>query len=140
MAETHDIIIEQNATFTKVFTWVDMDAYKAAIAAGSSESAAATAAAINVTGYTAQFVVKASKDTVIGSALVNVSSSSGGTGDTSGILVGGTNGTFTVVLSKATTAALAVGEAVYDLKIVSTTGVATRLVEGSVAIDPGVTP
>ena len=55
------------------------------------------------------------------------------------ITLGGVAGTITILLKAAETSALRAGTNVYDLELVSPSGVVTRLIEGALWIDPEVT-
>lgn len=68
--------------------------------------------------------------------LVRVDRANAANGD---INIDGTTGRLTIKIPAVTTQALAVGNAVFDLVIVSPTGDVTRLVEGPVEIRPAVT-
>lgn len=76
----------------------------------------------NLTGYSAQMDVRTSRSATTTSASFN---SAGG-----GITIDGPNGKITVALPRATTAALAPADYVYDLQIVSPTGAITTVVQG----------
>jgi hypothetical protein len=74
------------------------------------------------------------------SALVTLTSAAGGSGNTSGIALGGVAGTIVVVISDALTGALtAPATNVYDLELVTADGAVTRLIEGKATVSPGVT-
>ena len=59
--------------------------------------------------------------------------------ETNGITLGGSAGTIVLTRSAAQTAALAPGKYVYDLELISGTGVVTRLVQGQLDVDAEVT-
>ena len=59
--------------------------------------------------------------------------------ETNGITLGGSAGTIALTRSAAQTAALAAGKYVYDLELISSTGVVTRLVQGQLDVDAEVT-
>jgi hypothetical protein len=113
MAGTHDIVCDQGATFTRVFTWED-----------------STANPIDLTLYTARMQVRAT----VGSASTLLSL----TTENGGISLGGAAGTITVTATAAQTAAITAGCYVYDLEMV-TGAVVTRLVQGSFTVDAEVT-
>ena len=50
-----------------------------------------------------------------------------------------TNGEFTIALSRTQTGALKAGRYVYDVEVISSTGVVTRVVEGQVTVNARVT-
>lgn len=113
MAGTHDIVCDQGATFTRIFTWEDSSGIP-----------------IDLTLYTARMQVRAT----IGSpsTLLSLTTENGG------ISLGGTAGTITVTATATQTAAVAAGCYVYDLEMV-TGAVVTRLVQGSFTVDAEVT-
>lgn len=112
MAETHDITIEQGATFDLVVEWQDPDGDP-----------------IDLTGYSAAMQVRRTFSDV---ALISLSSGSG-------ITIDAVNGKLTITVSRTVTASLpAPIRGVYDIEV-STGGITYRLVEGSVMITPEVT-
>lgn len=113
-AATHDILIEQGATFLLNLVWKD-----------------SLGAPINLTGYTARMQVR--HKITDASPLLTFTTENGG------ITLGGVAGTIAVTGSATLTDALTVKSGVYDLELVSGTGVVTRLIEGSVTITPQVT-
>ena len=109
----HDVVIEQGATFSLSLTYKD-----------------STGAAINLTGFTARSKFKTSYS---GTVVANLTSSSG-------ITLGGAAGTIVLTISATDTAAItAPSSGVYDLEIVSSGGVVTRLLEGKYNVTPEVT-
>jgi hypothetical protein len=86
--------------------------------------------AVNLTNYTARMQVRSTYD----STAVALSLTSG-----SGITLGGTAGTIFIEASPTTTAAIASGQYVYDLELVTPGSAVTRLVEGNFVVDPEVT-
>lgn len=108
--------------------WLDLDCYQ-----GASFDYTLTwktnGTAVNLTGYSARMQVRQTAD-----ATATVLSISNG----SGITLGGTAGTVLLEASATTTAALAAGQYVYDLELVSGSYV-TRLVEGNFVIYSEVT-
>ena len=117
-AGTYDFTIEQGATFSRVLTWRD-DA----------------GALVNLTGYTARMHLRTSITAVDPPALTLTDANSR-------IILGGAAGTITLALTATETAALgtpgAASTFVYDLELVSGATV-TRLLEGTVTVDPEVT-
>lgn len=109
----YDFTIYQGATLEELWTWKDE-----------------SGVAVNLTGYTARLKAKPSKthsNTVL--SLTNAD----------GITLGGTAGTIAISRSAAQTAALAVGNLVYDLELISAGGVVIRLMEGAITVDGEVT-
>jgi hypothetical protein len=120
-ANKYDIVIEQGATFTLAITYKD-----------------SSGSLIDLTNYDARMEVRASYDA--SSALITLTSEVSGTGNTSGIALGGAAGTINVVISETTTKALtAPATNVYDLELVAPDGSITRLIEGKATVSPGVT-
>jgi hypothetical protein len=112
-ATTYDILIEQGATYSQVIT------YKEA------------GVAVNLTGYTARMQVRATLESA--STLVELTTAN------SRIALGGTAGTITLTISATDTAALTSGRGVYDLELVSGSGIVTRLLQGVATISRNVT-
>jgi tRNA threonylcarbamoyladenosine modification (KEOPS) complex Pcc1 subunit len=112
-ATTYDILIEQGATFSQVIT------YKEA------------GVAVNLTGYTARMQVRATLESA--STLVELTTAN------SRIALGGTAGTINLTIAADDTAALTSGLGVYDLELVSGSGIVTRLLQGVCTISRNVT-
>ena len=114
MAAVYDITIEQGATFRLSLIWKD-----------------SSNVPVNLTGYTARMQVRRSyTDTVIQLAMTTEGGS---------ITLGGAAGTINVVSAATATEDIAARAGVYDLELMSSDGVVTRLVEGKVTIKPEVT-
>ena len=111
-AARHDVVIEEGADWAITFTYLDSDG-----------------AAIDVTSFSARLKIKES----IGGTLID-SLVSGGE-----ITVGTTDGTFTIGVAASVTSAYDFEWGVYDLEIVDTSSVVTRLVEGRVEFRKEVT-
>ena len=86
--------------------------------------------AVNLTSYTARMQVRETYDST--DYLYSLTSSSA-------ITLGGTAGTIRIQLSAAETAGVASGQYAYDLELVSSGSVVTRLVQGPFFMDPEVT-
>ena len=112
-ATTYDILIEQGATFSQLVTYKE------------------SGVAINLTGYTARMQVRATLESA--STLVELTTAN------SRIALGGTAGTITLTISATDTAALTSGRGVYDLELVSGSGIVTRLLQGVATISRNVT-
>jgi len=112
-ATTYDLLIEQGASFSQVVT------YKEA------------GVAINLTGYTARMQVRSTLESA--STIVELTTAN------SRITLGGAAGTITLTISATDTAALPAGRGVYDLELVSGSGIATRLLQGVCTISRNVT-
>lgn len=106
-----NLTVEQGATFSKRLVWKDKNRRP-----------------INILGWEARMHVR---KTVADSTIIMELTSSNGR------IVLGTGGVIDLKLSATETSALQSG--VYDLELVSPTGVVTRLVEGKVAVSPEVT-
>ena len=112
-ATTYDILIEQGATFSQVITYKD------------------NGVAVNLTGYTARMQVRATLESA--STLIELTTAN------SRIALGGAAGTITLSIAAADTAALTSGRGVYDLELVSGSGIVTRLLQGVCTISRNVT-
>lgn len=112
----YDDTAAAGATYTLELTWKDGDG-----------------AAVNLTGYTAQYMARAKIDDT--AAALSVSEVSNGQGV---ITLGGAAGTVNVTINATTTATLS-GWYVYDLLLTSAAGVKTRLIEGSLKVAQAVT-
>jgi len=113
VAGDYDIIADQGATFTRNLHWFDP--------AGDP---------VNLTDYTARMQVRqryVSTSTIL--SLVSPTN----------ITLGGGAGTIVITASATTMAAVASGEYVYDLEMVASNGVVTRLVQGTFTVRPEVT-
>lgn len=86
---------------------------------------------INLTGYTARMQIR--EDITSGTVLISLTTENGG------ITLGGVFGTITLLIMASVTAAIAWTTAVYDLEIISPSGIVTRLVEGRITVSPEVT-
>jgi hypothetical protein len=118
---TYNLCINQFATFDKVFIWI----------AGmcGCGTVGATSGPVDLTGYTAALQIKsfALSTTILYDASSN-------------IVLGTTNGTITLNIPASVTAGFTWWNGVYDLLLTDSSGVATRLLQGSVTVKPGVTP
>ena len=112
-ATTYDILVEQGATFSQVIT------YKEA------------GVAVNLTGYTARMQVRSTLESA--TTVVELTTANGR------IALGGAAGTITLTIAAADTAALTAGRGVYDLELVSGSGIVTRLLQGVATISRNVT-
>lgn len=111
---TGDLEIKQGATWVMEFYYVD-----------------STGTAINLTGYTARLQIRSDYEAT--STLASLTSPSGG------LVITGASGLVTATISAADTAALPAGQFVYDLEIISSGGVVTRMAEGPGVISREVT-
>ena len=115
VAASHDIIIEQGATFRLQLVWKDN-----------------AGVAINLTGYTARMQVRKKYNSDL--PLLSFTTENGA------ITLGGAAGTIVVEgLATLTDDLPAPSGGVYDLELVAPSGFVTRLVEGAVTITPEVT-
>lgn len=106
---------DQGATFSRVLTWKDSDGV-----------------AQNLTGFSARMQVRDTTDDTDGSVLTL-------TTENSRIALGGVAGTVSLLVDATTMAAIPATQYVYDLELVSSGGVVTRLVQGTFVVDPEVT-
>lgn len=113
-AGIYDIYIEQGATYNQPLVWKD-----------------SSGTAVNVTGYTARMQIRKTVDAT--TIILTLTTENGR------ITVGGANGLITLLVSAADTAALTTFCGVYDLEVISPTGVVTRLLEGQVEVSKEVT-
>jgi hypothetical protein len=112
-ATTYDLLIEQGATFSQVITYKD------------------SGVAVNLQGFTARMQVRATLEAA--TALIELTTANGR------IALGGTAGTITLSISATDTEALPSGRGVYDLELVSGSGIVTRLLQGVCTISRNVT-
>lgn len=110
-----NILADQGATFQRVVTWKDADNI-----------------AQNLTGFTARMQVRDTTDDTDGSVLTL-------TTENSRITLGGVAGTISLLVDASTMAALTANQYVYDLELISSAGIVTRLVQGTFIVDPEVT-
>jgi len=115
-AGVHNFTIEQGTSVNKKIIWKDNST---------------PAVPVDLTGYTARMMVRST--IVDPTALLTL------TTENAGITVGTTNGTITLVMTATATAPLTWVTGVYDLELVSTTGIVTRLLKGTITVDPEVT-
>jgi hypothetical protein len=118
---TYNLCINQFATFEKVFIWT----------AGmcGCGTVGSSAGPVDLTGYTAALQIRPfalSTDILFDAS--------------SDITLGGTAGTIALTIPATATALFTWWNGVYDLLLTSSSGVATRLLMGSVTVTPGVTP
>lgn len=109
----YNMVCPQGATFNKVMTYsingVDVD----------------------LTGYSARMQVREKYNSTTKN--LDLTTSNGG------IVLGGEDGTITINVTATQTAALVAKDYVYDLEIVSSSNIVTRLIEGKFIVTPEVT-
>lgn len=114
-AGLYTLNIDQGATLSLVLTWKDSDGNL-----------------VNLTGYTARMTLRptySSSTTILSLTTAN-----------SRISLGGVAGTITLTVDATTTAALSAPQSgVYDLELVSGSGVVTRLIQGTFNVSPEAT-
>jgi hypothetical protein len=115
-AATQDFTICQGASWPQVLIWKTGD----------------PATAVDITGYTARLQARVRHSDT--DAVLSLTST-----PAAGITLGTTNGTITLALTAAETAALTPGRYVYDLEMVAPAGTVRRLVEGTITVTPEVT-
>lgn len=113
-AGIYNFTIEQGATFTRDFVYRDSNN-----------------AVVNLSGYTARMQIRPSKDS--DTVLVEATTANGRLVLTPG------QGKITLTLSATETDAAGFDVGVYDLEIESSSGVVTRMIEGSVIFSKQVT-
>jgi len=108
-AGTYNFILEQGATFNRQLTVQENNS------------------ALDLTGYTARAQMRSThdSDSIALSFTVTVSDA--------------TNGILTMLASATSTASLTPGQYVYDVEIESSAGSVTRLLQGTVTVNPEVT-
>lgn len=116
---TYNFCVDQNATFQRVFTWIETPCCGAV---------GAQPAPVDLTGYTANMQIRAYP--LAATVLYDASNN---------IVLGGTAGTVTLTIPAAATAGFTWWAGVYDLLLTDPNGIVTRLLNGSVSVCPGVT-
>ena len=86
---------------------------------------------VNLTGYSARMQVREKHTSA--TTILNLTNSNGG------IVLGGAAGTIKIVVTAAQSSELTAKEYVYDLELVSSSNVVTRLIEGKFIVTPEVT-
>jgi hypothetical protein len=113
VAGQYNIIADQGATFSRNLHWED--------SSGNP---------INITDYTARMQVR--ERFVSATTVLSLTSPTQ-------IVLGGGSGTIVVTVSATSMASVAAGDYVYDLEMVASNGVVTRLLQGSFKVRPEVT-
>lgn len=116
-AGTYSFTIEQGTTVSKKIVWKDNQL---------------PPVAINLTGYTARLHVRATQAAADPPLLTL-------TTENSGITLGGSTGEIILNITATATAGFTWVTGVYDLELISGTGVVTRLLKGTITVDPEVT-
>ena len=108
-AGTYNFILEQGATFNRILTLKE------------------DGGVMNLTGYSVASLMRSTHDssTVVGTFTCTVSNATGGQ--------------ITMTMTNSTTGAIEEGIYVYDIEIASGVGVVTRIMEGTVTVNPEVT-
>ena len=109
MAVFANLYIDQGSTFTSTVTVED-----------------ANDNLVNITDYTARGQIRKS---YTASTATNFTT----------LITDAANGKFTISLTRTQTGALKAGRYVYDVEVISPSGVVTRVVEGQVTVNPRVT-
>jgi hypothetical protein len=107
-----NLAVEQGTTFSQTLTWK------------------INGTAVNLTGYAAR--MQARDDVTSTTTVLSLT-------EAAGLTLGGVAGTIIIALTATQTAALVAGNYVYDLELVSSAGVVTRLVQGTLAVSAEVT-
>jgi hypothetical protein len=111
---SHDLTIAAGATYSQTLNW----------------KTGSPAAFVNTTGFTGRMQLRTSYTAA--TASLELTTANGRVSLTNA-------GVITLALTASETAALAAGRYVYDLELVSSGGVVTRLLEGVVTVSPEVT-
>lgn len=109
-----NMVIEQGTTFNPVLTYQDADANL-----------------INLTGYTARMKIKNARTDA--GHLEELTTENGG------ITLGGVAGTIALLFTDTQTTAMTWETGVYDLELISGSGIVTRLLQGVVTVSAEVT-
>lgn len=120
MTVTYDLCIQQNATYSRVFTWTTYTT--------GPTTAGTEPQPVDLTGYTAAMQIKAFP--LASSVLYDASSD---------ITLGGAAGTISLDIPATATAGFTWWDGVYDLLLTDSAGNVTRFASGSVSVSPGVT-
>lgn len=115
----YDLCIQQNATYTRIFTWT------AGVCCGAAGSQPQP---VDLTGYSASLQIRpyALSNTILYDASSNIT-------------LGGVLGTITLVIPATATALFTWWAGVYDLLLTDASGNVTRLLSGNVSVCAGVT-
>ena len=89
------------------------------------------AANVNLSGYTARMQIREKHTST--TSLLDLTTENGG------IMLGGSSGTISINIAASTTTGFIPKEYVYDLELISSGGVVTRLIEGKFIVTPEVT-
>jgi hypothetical protein len=109
-----DIVADQGATFSQVYTWLEAD----------------QETPVNLTGFTAAMQVRAEATNAL---LASFSTGSGG------ITLGGTAGTITLSAAPETTTAWTFGAGLHDLQLTDSGGDVVTLIAGIFTVVPAIT-
>jgi uncharacterized protein YjlB len=113
-AGIYNIVADQGATLSRVITWRD-----------SARNP------YNITGYTARMHVRSTVESA--TTILELTTAN------SRITLGGATGQVTLTVTATDMTAVPAGKYVYDLELVSSTGVVSRLVQGNFAVRGEVT-
>jgi len=109
------LIIEQGADFKKTFIWKAGD----------------PPAPVDLTSFVARMHIRETIEST--NILVTLTTENGG------IVLGGTTGTIDLVIPATDTTAMTWKKGVFDLEMVGSTGLITRLIQGDATLSPEVT-
>lgn len=124
-AGTYNLVIEQGATFVRIFLWQVGDS------TDCSCTTAGTGTPVDLTGFSASLQIR---QTPQSATVLYAGSTANGN-----IVLGGTDGTITLTIPATTTSSFSWLRGVYDLILTSSGGIVTRLLQGSVTVSPDVT-
>lgn len=114
MASVYNIKIEAGATFTRTIVWRDSDGN-----------------IMDLNGFTARMQIRQQRT----SSVVSLEA----TTENGKIVINGDDGEIVITFSATETSELTISAGVYDLELISSEDVVTRLLEGSVSVSPEVT-
>jgi hypothetical protein len=114
---TWNFTINEGADFNVTLTW----------------TSGSPAAPVNLTGWNAHLQIRSTYADFGGIIYADMTNANGA------LVLGGSAGTIQIIIPAATTATLGFSNAVYDLKMTTSGGAITRLIQGTVAFSREVT-
>ena len=123
-----DLLINQYATYQVTFTW---QTGSNCSCNSSCNCPPVNATPVDLTGYTADMKIR---QTINSPTVLFEASTTNGF-----IVLGGTAGTIALTIPASSTGAFTFVKGVYDMNLTSSSGIVTRLMQGSVYVSPSVT-